>query len=220
ALLRDDNRCMITRQFDSTVFEQSSVELQAELSAANQPLCVTECCHIFPESTNRGIDDKHKGEYAASVWTIIERFGYPKLRTELEGEQIHLLKNILTLNQYAHGMFDTLRLWFEETDIRHCYKIGASNPTMVFGGYRFPREVQFKTTDERFDLPDPRLLKLHAACCKVAWMSGAAGYMDELDRKRDDYDPYEPVAADTLSALLSELPTAPVDMALSQLIAV
>ncbi len=50
-------------------------------------------------------------------------------------------------------------------------------------------------------------------------MSGAAVCMDELDRKRDEVDPYEPVPADTLSDLLSELTTAPVDMALSQRIA-
>ncbi|KZT08938.1 uncharacterized protein LAESUDRAFT_647665 [Laetiporus sulphureus 93-53] len=193
ALLRDDDRCIVTRKFDSTIFEQSSDEFQAKLLAAKQPLCITECCHIFPESTNCDIDDKSTVEYAADVWTIIERFGYPELRAELEGEEIHSLKNI---------------------DTRH----RTNNPNMVFIGYGFPREVQFKTIDERFDLPDSRLLKLHATCCKVAWMSGAAGYMNELDRKRDDYNPYEHVPADTLFALLSGLPTAPVDKALNQLI--
>lgn len=32
------------------------------------------------------------------------------------------------------------------------------------------------------DLPDPRLLALHAVCARVAHMSGAAEYIDQLKR--------------------------------------
>jgi hypothetical protein len=51
-----------------------------------------------------------------------------------------------------------------------------------------PKKVQFTTTDEKFDLPDKCLLKLHAACCRVAHMSGAAGYFTLETESDNDPD--------------------------------
>jgi hypothetical protein len=45
--------------------------------------------------------------------------------------------------------------------------------------------VTFKSHNGNFDLPDPRYIKMHAACCRVAHMSGAAEYMDDI---LDDLD--------------------------------
>lgn len=39
---------------------------------------------------------------------------------------------------------------------------------------------------EYLPLPDPRFLDLHAACCKVAQMSGAAEYVDRLVRDLEE----------------------------------
>lgn len=42
-------------------------------------------------------------------------------------------------------------------------------------------------------LPEPAFLALHALCCEVAWMSGAAEYMDDVEQMmnelcgREDY---------------------------------
>ena len=41
----------------------------------------------------------------------------------------------------------------------------------------FPRPAA-----ENLSLPSPRYLELHAACCKVAHMSGAAEYLDKVVR--------------------------------------
>jgi hypothetical protein len=49
--------------------------------------------------------------------------------------------------------------------------------------------VTFRSHGRCYDLPDPRYLKLHAACCRVAHMSGAAGYLD--DDFTDDWDEEE-----------------------------
>jgi hypothetical protein len=43
-----------------------------------------------------------------------------------------------------------------------------------------PSTVTFKCHYGNFDLPDPRYLKMHAACCRVAHMSGASEYMDDI----------------------------------------
>jgi len=39
---------------------------------------------------------------------------------------------------------------------------------------------------EPFPLPDPRYLELHAICCRVAAMSGAAEVIDEMERDMEE----------------------------------
>ena len=53
-------------------------------------------------------------------------------------------------------------------------------------GQNFPQDVQWQTSDpERFPLPDPRFLALHATVAKVAWTSGAAEYVEKILDDRD-----------------------------------
>ena len=37
-------------------------------------------------------------------------------------------------------------------------------------------------------IPSPELIALHAACARVAHLSGAGAYIDELDQDADDLD--------------------------------
>ena len=46
-----------------------------------------------------------------------------------------------------------------------------------------PDEITFKNhahPDMDFPLPSKKYLSIHATCCKVAWMSGAAGYLNKV----------------------------------------
>jgi len=45
--------------------------------------------------------------------------------------------------------------------------------------------VTFESSQPGLDLPDPRYLRMHAACCRVARLSGAAGYVEDI---LDDLD--------------------------------
>jgi hypothetical protein len=45
--------------------------------------------------------------------------------------------------------------------------------------------VTFNSVDD-LALPDPRYLKLHAAVCRVARMSGAAQYLESSDRDQEE----------------------------------
>jgi hypothetical protein len=65
------------------------------------------------------------------------------------------------------------------------------------------RQVHF-TTDTDQELPDPRYLKLHAAVCRVAHMSGAAGYLDLCDREYEEQGRHGVMAHDGSSARLLE----------------
>ena len=47
--------------------------------------------------------------------------------------------------------------------------------------------VEFSTSDpENLPVPASELLALHATCCKVAHLSGAAEYIDEVYRDADE----------------------------------
>ena len=48
--------------------------------------------------------------------------------------------------------------------------------------------ITFTSTDPNLPLPNPEYLKLHAAVCRVAFMSGAARYLDQEDRDIDRLD--------------------------------
>ena len=47
-------------------------------------------------------------------------------------------------------------------------------------------QTTFTSSDPALKLPDPRYLKLHAAICRVAQMSGIAQYMDKHDRDLEE----------------------------------
>ena len=71
-----------------------------------------------------------------------------------------------------------------------------------------PEYVVFTTEQQELPLPSPRYLEIHAACCRVAHMSGAADYYRDLDGD----DPYaaklrsfDPVGSDFPAALQARL---------------
>ncbi|KZP08073.1 hypothetical protein FIBSPDRAFT_840587 [Athelia psychrophila] len=186
ALFRDGFQCMVTRVFDDRYVESLTPEQQAALplTAPPQP---TNACHIFPPSTNTGLDPEKEGHpkthYAANVWSIVNNFGGIRLEDELNGDQIHRLSNIMTMSQSTHSMFDTLRLWFEAVPTLATYDICATLPLYLIN---ITRRVTFTATKANLERPDRRYLRLHAAVCRVAYMSGAAEYLDRCDREHED----------------------------------
>jgi hypothetical protein len=48
-----------------------------------------------------------------TLWTILECFGYEDLPERLNGDGIHSLDNIMTLDPIIHDWFDRLEIWFE-----------------------------------------------------------------------------------------------------------
>jgi len=49
--------------------------------------------------------------FAVTAWTIMERFGGVKVKDELNGNRIHRLENIITMNSDIHTHFDDLLIW-------------------------------------------------------------------------------------------------------------
>ncbi|CDO74379.1 hypothetical protein BN946_scf184816.g2 [Trametes cinnabarina] len=152
---------------------------------------VTQCSHIFPEALgNIEVGGATAKEYeAATVWTILKRFGYEDICTELasavQGANLHRLENILTLDMRIHHMFDKLKLWFEAVEGQpNCYNIELA-PSLGRPPF-IPRRVQFVSHHPGLPLPSPRYLEVHAACCRIAHMSGAAEYLDLIYRRMEE----------------------------------
>ncbi|KAH7876598.1 uncharacterized protein C8R40DRAFT_1042116 [Lentinula edodes] len=186
ALVRDGYRCVVTGTIDTECkgfFDLTELKKSGTLR--------TECAHIIPEATYFGLDKgKTVCHYSASVLAVFDRFGvqFDKLN---EGN-IHSLWNVMTLVQPIHDSFDRLELWFEATVSILLYAL------TVFSSFH---EYFIKTTDEtnrllselngpitltssdpNVPLPDPKLLAFHAAACRVAYLSGATEYMEEILR--------------------------------------
>jgi len=145
----------------------------------------TSCAHIFAPSTSQGISgDKEnvpKHNYAASAWAVMMRMGGVLVPDELNGLDVHRLENVMTMENNLHALFDDLSVWFEATDVVNQYTLNAISPVFLAG---YPPVVNFVAHVD-LPLPDPRYLALHAACARVAHLSGAAEYIDDVNRDID-----------------------------------
>ncbi|RDB27559.1 hypothetical protein Hypma_003853 [Hypsizygus marmoreus] len=189
ALARDGYRCLASGTYDLAA--ERVKELRDRVIMEKAETAETNCAHIFPESTNLNLStDKdcelnRKHVYATSVWAVLDRFGYENLRFDLNGNNIHRLENVLTLSTNVHGKFDTLKVWFEAVENKeNTYKLNSTWDGHLNSLY--PGEVTFTTPDSNLPLPSPTYLHIHATCCKVAHLSGAGEYLDEIHRKFDD----------------------------------
>ncbi|KXN80608.1 hypothetical protein AN958_09646 [Leucoagaricus sp. SymC.cos] len=185
ALIRDGYCCVVTGRFD----ERSVLEIREleERVGSDSSLTTeaTECAHIFAESTNADIGpDTAKRNYAATMWAVMRRFGHDELPDDLNGSKVHRLENVMTLVHGFHTRFDQLRVWFVATNEKNKYKLEA---TKAFFLRNCPEYVTFTTPDQaKLPVPSPTYLAIHAACAKVAHLSGAAECIDKFYRDMDD----------------------------------
>ncbi|KAF8873783.1 hypothetical protein BD779DRAFT_1679050 [Infundibulicybe gibba] len=177
ALARDNFRCIVSGFLSFSAIDCNKELLQEFLDRALY-MSIPNCCYIIKEDMNL---DGPKPEHARHAWAILKSFGYAQISEDLAGSKIHSLKNVLTMVSYVDGLFNTLKLWLEATDEPNRYKVCTSFPYIFVVKNSVPRFVKFESTSPELELPSPEYLGLHAVCCRVAHMSGAAKYLDTLD---------------------------------------
>ncbi|KZV68374.1 hypothetical protein PENSPDRAFT_540997, partial [Peniophora sp. CONT] len=192
ALARDGYRCIVTGKLDQPHYEATAVTglgVDQQLPIGGAPgICYTECAHIFPESINWEIGDNSQesdnNKHAAEALSIIKSFGYEEVAKALQSSGVHSLQNVLTLPYDIHRNFNSLSLWFERTSASsNTYRVVATLPLWLLSA---PEEVTFESHVPGATVPNPRYLHLHASCCKVAHVSGASSYYDELERQLEE----------------------------------
>ncbi|KAH6904805.1 hypothetical protein BKA70DRAFT_1295150 [Coprinopsis sp. MPI-PUGE-AT-0042] len=193
ALRRDNFRCILTRHNDHLHVQECR---QQGLPIPQGPSGITNSAHIFPPFLNDipaldEPDPNHKREWSGTVWTIMKNFGGLVVLNELDGAQMHRLGNILTLHTAYHGLFDALSLWLEPdpayNDDIH-FIVHSHEPSFLFQGV--DRHITFANAEHgtNHELPNPRFLKIHAAACRIAHLSGAAEVMERWDNEDGDSD--------------------------------
>ncbi|KAJ8487857.1 hypothetical protein ONZ45_g14179 [Pleurotus djamor] len=157
ALRRDRNRCILTGRFD--------------LSAPTYPEDVlfrpveTMCAFIIPKATIGSLDPSLDATSASDYPQIVKEIMRTFIQdaTGTEAMDVNSLHNIMTLQYDPYHLFNSLDLWFEQTSEANVYHIET-----------------ILTTTTTLPLLSPTLLALHAACAKVAHLSGAAQLVDFL----------------------------------------
>jgi len=168
ALIRDDNR---------------SISGHFERGVPNPPgyVTVTNAAHIIPFCLNSNQDNSTRRDWSGGVLTVLERVG-GIVPDDLHGDLINRLSNIITMNAEHHGCFDQLDWWMEPASSGdpHHYVVRYIQPIL-----NLPSEVRFTSSNPLLELPDPRFIAIHAACCRVAHLSGAAEYIEDIYRKTE-----------------------------------
>ncbi|KIP05750.1 hypothetical protein PHLGIDRAFT_128669 [Phlebiopsis gigantea 11061_1 CR5-6] len=206
ALERDGYRCVAS----GIMHFRAPQEMLREYSERyqGQPILALECSHIIPESLNNFEGHDKKTHETSAMYSLLKAFGYPHCFYELNGANIHRLQNILTLEKNMHEHFDTLNLWFEPVGNEDSYQYQTCLANPLFGlsvdknEYGHGCIVKLGPNDN-LPAPSREYLALHAACCRVAHASGAAGYLDESDRRFEEV--HMITSSDDLDALNGRL---------------
>ncbi|TBU63545.1 hypothetical protein BD310DRAFT_916629 [Dichomitus squalens] len=115
----------------------------------------------------------------------------------------------MTLDTLIHDLFDKMSLWFLTESEPNVYRVAiAPHCEAVRHPHNIPAVVHF-TAHSNSPLPSPKYLAIHAACCRVAHMSGAAEYveaiyrdMEKLQVLSEDGASAPPTSSRTLSIVL------------------
>nr|VWO94149.1 GTP pyrophosphokinase [Ganoderma boninense] len=183
ALHRDDFRCIVTRVLDISYARELQAQAPGPLEAQT-----LECCHIFPAS----------GSTNHEFQGVLKSLGYTNIVNGLAtaDSKIYSLENTMTMVHVLHDHFARLDLWLEPTEDSHSeqtpHRYRLRTLWLLPHGLADGQAVTFQchSAHPRLALPDPEYLRIHAACCRVAHLSGVAGLFDELERDlASDPDP-------------------------------
>ncbi|KAI6040720.1 hypothetical protein EDC04DRAFT_2893730 [Pisolithus marmoratus] len=166
---RDDNCCMLTGKKDYR----------------DGGLVWVEAAHIIPDVNNKSIREGGRKQFhSAGVWSFLSMFTNVNIAEELAGNRIHRLENVMSMQQTCHRAFNELVLWLKPVeglgDTYHVCEARQGLKTQM----NIPDVVTLSTATQ-YPLPHPAFLALHALCCEVSWMSGAAEYIVDVEGKME-----------------------------------
>ena len=142
----------------------------------------------------------------ATIRVNLRRY-FPVLREmEFTSEHINEEKNVIMLDHNVHVEFGKFNLIFESTGMPHQYRVktfpGIMGSTLKLLP-RNPQYVRLRVHKGNWDLPDPKLLNIHAAIGTFLHMSGEAELINKLLRDFDECGGFAPSGRTNVEGLLS-----------------
>ncbi|KAI0744180.1 hypothetical protein C8Q80DRAFT_1272752 [Daedaleopsis nitida] len=182
AMQREGYRCIVAGIVDNEHY----IKHRASYSTST-PMGKLELSHIFSQSINTSLGDEAKHNYIVNAWSVLHSLGYMRLVGQYAtADKVHSMENVMMMESTLHDLFDKLYLWFEPVEgIEHEYRV-----VRVCGApYAIPDTVQFRAKVADVPLPDPESLRLHAAVCRISWLSGVSGlfqaFQEDLEEEPD-----------------------------------
>lgn len=194
-LERDGNKCLATGQYSHN-----------HTHPRTATTTFLEAAHIIPfalgsfQANDGEAVDRHE-----KIWVNLRRY-FPILRSmSFTSEQINSEKNILMLDSQLHSIFGQFGLIFEATGTAHRYRIKTfpDTPTGPIRDLPRNRYVKFRVHKGSWELPDPKLLEIHAAIGNFLHMSGQAEIIDKLLKDFEECGGLAPSGSTNIEDLLA-----------------
>ncbi|KAG9313332.1 hypothetical protein JVU11DRAFT_5637 [Chiua virens] len=182
AMYRDNNHCLVTGLKDYMQYDGQVVVQMAHIIPEN--ITEVSVCVTVPSSDLT----KYLQEPPLCI-SLVNSFNVSNktqsITQDLAGYGINHPKNILSLNAASHYFFDMLLLWLKPVNgSQNTYCVCTAKDSLRCNP-SLPEYVTFSTTTD-VPLPCHEYLAIHALCCEVAWKSGAAEYIADLERRVED----------------------------------
>jgi hypothetical protein len=194
-LERDGNKCLATGYYSHSHTHPRNA-LTTHLEAA----------HIIPfalgsfQANNGEAVDRH-----AKIWVNLRHY-FPVLRNmSFTSEQINSEKNVLMLDSQLRTEFGQFRLIFEATGVAHQYRIKTFPDTATAPIRNLPKNrlVKFRVHKGSWELPDPKLLEIHASIGNFLHMSGQGEIIDKVLKDFEDCGGLAPSGSTNIEDLLA-----------------
>ncbi|KAJ5226702.1 uncharacterized protein N7469_006708 [Penicillium citrinum] len=173
---------------------------------AGAPTGNLETAHIIPfplgafESSNRPAVARH-----SEIWTNIRHY-FPIIHTmPFSSNQINEERNVLMLHSSLHTEFRGFRICFEATTVTNQYRFRTFSDTETALANLYPanRLVQFRSHGGQWELPDRRLLQIHAAIANFLHMAGQAEAIEKTMRDYSECSGLAPGGGTNIEDLLA-----------------
>ncbi|KAK0501430.1 hypothetical protein EDD18DRAFT_1458934 [Armillaria luteobubalina] len=177
---RDGHRCVLSHWYNlQYMMNLSHFEPGNPLLHGLVPCDPVEEARIIPIERKANTADSAQQVKVEYMEMILSRFGKTDIFEDLNADDLRHMSNMMSLNPALHQFFDSLDMCLTAVEGQsNTYRIEVLFPGMLSNIPENP--VTFTSNEPNLPLPSPVLLALHRACTRVAHLSGADQYVDEL----------------------------------------
>lgn len=191
-LIRDHNRCVISRLFDGkealTRLRRDGVDAQDDEGnpLQGQPTMILEVAHIIPHSLTQANADSELDDSKKAALLILNMFDYDVSHI-VDGVNIDRPLNAISLTRDLHTYFGNFEVFFQPVPGQdHTYRIDTFLPQGFLPYVPVTRSL-YLAADRLIDAPSPRLLAIHCAIAHILHLSGAGAYIDLILRDMEEF---------------------------------